>query len=449
MSSSTSIPEEAYEEPSEGPLEGWGQAEREEHTYNNEDDDEDEDNDYNYSLPSPAPHPPSVITSASSQTLAVPSVTISQPSGLPISTITSLTHDELRHNPEFMKHVNLVSLLQELLNLRKTAPSNFCSKPLSTSSSLAPIQSASQVSPSLVHSNTFMSFPCKAKCPNKFLPSILWTWEDCKTDPSVGMSSSNMSRPPIEAEWKAICQSVMVIICSNLDPLTPAAQARAHQSRKKMYFKHYFPIEWSLALCELESLAHLLSLCAREYKADMTLGSVLQDEVTCKQHDAAATHVDSHTSSPSNLGTPSRGAPSSCSVPSSCSASSHIGPPRGTISHIGPPCGSSRGAPPSRSHPASSPIVPPPSSTSPSSSTHHSRLPLPHCIALNSSQKGSKPPPTATSKASPIQAEKWAKSTEAADTVQCRSPPPPPSLPWSTLPSPPNALSTETAPHKP
>jgi hypothetical protein len=179
------------------------------------------DNDYNYSLPSPAPHPPSVITSASSQTLAVPSVTISQLSSLPISTIASLTHDELWHNPEFMKHVNLVSLLQELLNLQKTMLSNFCcesppshclcsslmcfflaAKPLSTSSSLAPSQSASQVLSSLVHSNTFMSFPCKAKCPNKFLPSILWMWEDCKTDPLVGMSSSNMSRPPMQ---HAIC----------------------------------------------------------------------------------------------------------------------------------------------------------------------------------------------------------------------------------------------------
>jgi hypothetical protein len=150
----------------------------------------------------------------------MPSVSgaISQPSGLPISTIACLTHNELWHNPEFMKHVNLVSLLQELLKLQeKSVPSNFCcespsialssahcflsAKPLSTSSSLALSQSASQVS-SLIQAGTFMSFPCKAKHPDEFPASILWTWEDCKTDDSVGVSSSNVSRPPMQ---HAIC----------------------------------------------------------------------------------------------------------------------------------------------------------------------------------------------------------------------------------------------------
>jgi hypothetical protein len=325
-----------------------------------------------------------------------------------------------------MKHVNLVSLLQELLKLQeKSVPSNFCcespsialssahcflsAKPLSTSSSLAPSQSASQVS-SLIQAGTFMSFPCKAKCPDEFPASILWTWEDCKTNDSVGVSSSNISHPPMqrairhedrsmlsEAEWKAIRHSTMIVIRSNLDVLTPAAQARAHQPCKKMYFKRYFPTEWTQALHELESLAPLLSLCTGEYKANMTLGSVLQDEVTHKQHDTTASPINSHTSSPSNLGIPpSCSAPSSRSTPSSHGASSRIGPPHSAPSSRGTP--SSRSAPPSRNSPGSSLTIPPPSSTSPLSSTGCSHPPSPHQVAKSAHQKSSKPPPTATSK---------------------------------------------------
>jgi hypothetical protein len=169
------------------------------------------------------------------------------------------------HNPEFMKHVNLVSLLQELLNLQeKSVLSNFCcesphpialssahtfsfAKPLSTLSSLAPSQSTSQVS-SLIQAGMLMSFPHKAKCPDDFPSSIL---SGCGrtarlTDPSVvGMSSSNVSCPPMqcaihhedrsllsEAEWKVIHHSVTIVIpsawccktrspASNATPLLP------------------------------------------------------------------------------------------------------------------------------------------------------------------------------------------------------------------------------------
>jgi hypothetical protein len=48
----------------------------------------------------------------------VPDSQISLPSGLPIDAIAWLTHDELRHNPEFMKHLSLVDAL--LLNVRST-----------------------------------------------------------------------------------------------------------------------------------------------------------------------------------------------------------------------------------------------------------------------------------------------------------------------------------------
>ncbi len=44
---------------------------------------------------------------------------VSSPSGVPLSTIALLTHDELRQNAEFMKYVNMVTMLQELLKFRQ------------------------------------------------------------------------------------------------------------------------------------------------------------------------------------------------------------------------------------------------------------------------------------------------------------------------------------------
>ncbi|KAN0135767.1 hypothetical protein V8E53_006407 [Lactarius tabidus] len=85
MSSSTSIADTTYDNPLEEPQDGWLQV--------------DEPSSFLGKA-----HPP-------------PSNKISKPSGLPINTIAHLTHNELWHNPEFMKYVSLVNSLQILLNL--------------------------------------------------------------------------------------------------------------------------------------------------------------------------------------------------------------------------------------------------------------------------------------------------------------------------------------------
>lgn len=236
-----------------------------------------------------------------------------------------------------------------------------------------------------------------------------------------------------EADWKIIRQSATIIARTHLTSLTNTAQLESRQPRKKMFFKRFFLQQWIQALRELESMAPLLSLCAGEYKADMTLGSVLQDEVTQRERDAP---VLSRASTPSSLGlSPQPRAPPSRS-----------GPPRS-----GP---SSRSGPPSRHSPASTPAATPPSSTG-SSSVGRSRPPSPRRVALKSSHKGSKPPPPAASKGkrrreqSPVQAEKRARSTDAEGasffSVCCMMlttlelcqvgpfPPVPPSLTWSAL----------------
>ena len=272
---------------------------------------DDYDEDYDYTLP-PAklpPHPPSSTTSDSSRTLVLSSNKLSLPSGLPKDTIARLTHDELRLNPEFVTYVGLVKSLQDLIESReKTAvlPTSHrkfhsislhrlahsfstATKPLSTSSSLCPNQSASQVSSSPL----FIPFPRPDKRPSNLPPEILWTWDDCKKDPYVDVSPSNVSRPPMrrairhedgtiltDGQWKAIQRTAMLVARTRLQPLILTAQPGATQLRKKMYFKRYFSTEWAAALRELESLAPLLSLCAEEYKADHTLGAVLHDEAS-------------------------------------------------------------------------------------------------------------------------------------------------------------------------
>ena len=52
--------------------------------------------------------------------VTVPQITL--PLRLSVDTIAHLTHDELRHNLEFLKYVKMVDSLQELLRLRSSAP---------------------------------------------------------------------------------------------------------------------------------------------------------------------------------------------------------------------------------------------------------------------------------------------------------------------------------------
>jgi hypothetical protein len=160
--------------------------------------------------------PPSAITSASSRYPETPSSQLSQPSGLPVEIIAGLTHDELRRNAEFMKYVALVGSLQELLSLQEKKPPSpspfphncessapalfifhlrsFFSAPptVSPSSSLHPRQSASQVSPAK-RLSVPLPHPQSVIRPAEYPPSVLWTFQDYKDDPNVGVSAGNIS----------------------------------------------------------------------------------------------------------------------------------------------------------------------------------------------------------------------------------------------------------------
>jgi hypothetical protein len=161
-----------------------------------------------------------------------------------------------------------------------------------------------------------------------------------------------------ELEWKAIRQSALIVARTHLYCLKTSAPQAAGRVRKKSYYKRFFLNEWVQALRTLEGLAPLVSLCAGEWKADMTLGTVLQDEPSCSVPLVPSPSVPlSHSSTPSSVGPASRGP-------------------------------ASHGSPASHTAPASS--------ISTSSSVARSHHPLPRHVALKSSQRVSKqaqPPP--------------------------------------------------------
>ncbi|KAH9037137.1 hypothetical protein EDB85DRAFT_2142721 [Lactarius pseudohatsudake] len=184
---------------------------------------------------------------ASTRSLGMPSSLLSQPLGLPIQSIARLIHDELTHNPEFVKYVDMVSHLQELLNLRRnpSTTTNYC-----------------------------------------YPESVVWTTKDCKTDPDVGGSASNSSRPPMhhavrhengkmisDPEWQSIRQAAFTVARSHLDPLRRDPRAIPEKMHKKTFMKGAFLNEWLDAVTALEHLCPLLSLCAGNWKGDMVLVS--------------------------------------------------------------------------------------------------------------------------------------------------------------------------------
>jgi hypothetical protein len=208
-----------------------------------------------------------------------------------------------------------------------------------------------------------LPFPCNSIHPIQYPETVLWTLKDCKADKYVNVSNGNQSRPSMKRSiqdengtpisdslWKLIRKSVVLVAHTYLANLPTPSQAGAGQPWKKAFFKCYYPSEWDQALRKLKVQAPLLSLCFIDWKADQTLGGVLQDKLACFATAA-------HSAPPSCLTTPSSLGPSSCVRPSS---------------HIT--------APPSS--------VAPSSSSAPHSSCHVSSCHL----ALKSSQKTAKQP---------------------------------------------------------
>jgi len=121
--------------------------------------------------------------------------------------------------------------------------------------------------------------------PSEYPEEVLWSLEDCKSDPNINVSSTNASRPSMEkalrhanatmitsSEWSAIKVSARAVK-ANLLSLPPPRDRRAKdQSHTKVYFRTYFRREWDSAVAKLESYQPLLALCSSHWKADHVLG---------------------------------------------------------------------------------------------------------------------------------------------------------------------------------
>jgi hypothetical protein len=145
--------------------------------------------------------------------------------------------------------------------------------------------------------------------PPEYPEEVLWSLEDCKSDPNVNVSSTNTSRPSMEkalrhddgtmitsSEWSAIKVSARAVKADLLSLPPPRDQRAKDQSRTKVYFRTYFRREWDSAVAKLESYQPLLALCSSHWKADHVLGNTLLVKVT-EQSDDDQSDPNEHASS--------------------------------------------------------------------------------------------------------------------------------------------------------
>ncbi|KAF8259166.1 hypothetical protein EI94DRAFT_1813809 [Lactarius quietus] len=144
--------------------------------------------------------PSTMDPSSSNWSLASPP-SISQLSGLPTPVIAGHTHNKLHLNSEFMRYMNMVNIL---LNMRDkpavTHKFRISSSPVLsiTSLSVHPYDLASQTSSCGVKLSLPLSSPHPSIHPSYYPLTILWLFENCKTDPSVHLYASNASQPPMQ-----------------------------------------------------------------------------------------------------------------------------------------------------------------------------------------------------------------------------------------------------------
>ena len=173
----------------------------------------------------------------------------------------------------------------------------------------------------------------------------------------MGVSASNRSCPPMhrslrypnghiisELDWKSIREATIHIARKHLVPLDSLApHVGTGQRRKKTLYKRQFLSKWDKAMRELKKMAPLLSYCAGSWKADMVLGSVLQDD---RLSEPLPSPAPSHRAA-SHSATPSV-APPPCSASRRGSHHSHTalsrastpsGAPTSRASQMSPPTG--------------------------------------------------------------------------------------------------------------
>ena len=122
--------------------------------------------------------------------------------------------------------------------------------------------------------------------PLQYPPTVLWTFEDCKTDPSIDFTAANKARVALhKIIWHPngtmITNLAVKAITSRARPIVNKilAQVPSHIQHKKIgkvYFWTTYPTEWDAGCQELESTQPLLKLCAGHWKAEFVLAQVIK-----------------------------------------------------------------------------------------------------------------------------------------------------------------------------
>jgi hypothetical protein len=114
----------------------------------------------------------------------------------------------------------------------------------------------------------------------------LWTFEDCKKDPSINFTAANEARVALHKiirhnNGTMITSSAVKSITSRARPIVSKLLEKVsshiqHKDIGKVYFWTTYPTEWDAACQELESTQPLLKLCSGHWKAEFVLGQVIK-----------------------------------------------------------------------------------------------------------------------------------------------------------------------------
>ena len=144
--------------------------------------------------------------------------------------------------------------------------------------------------------------------PLQYPPAILWTFEDCKKDPSIDFTVANEARVALQKiirhpNGTMVTHSAVKAITSRARPIVDKILARipSHIQRKdigKSYFRTTYPAEWDGACHELETAQPLLKLCSGHWKAEFVLAQVIQSIKRGKNLKGKAAASNSRSASP-------------------------------------------------------------------------------------------------------------------------------------------------------
>ena len=122
--------------------------------------------------------------------------------------------------------------------------------------------------------------------PLQYPPAVLWTFEDCKKDPSIDFTAANEARVALQKIIRhpngiMVTHSAVKTITSRARPIVGKILARVpshikHKDIGKTYFRTTYPAEWDEACQELETAQPLLKLCSGHWKAEFVLAQVIQ-----------------------------------------------------------------------------------------------------------------------------------------------------------------------------